>query len=828
MQEKKKTLKDRIYSLFDLLGLDCKNEKTKEILLAVLGVALILELLVRIHAFEFLEALIGIELGLPFFLSSDYLNEVFAATCTVAVLGNAILSILFGVYDKKTLGIPFQDVLNHSVVGSEQRFTIKALTLSIGFALVWYVLGCFNLLFSVLISDVFLLLFSCEDLWKFLSEKQMQKKTITEIISEVDSSRYAVYVDNWFLELRNALVPNNYQEAKEYFDLIGLVIDSSPKSEEQIQTCVGLHLQPYFNEACDRVGFVEAFHLLKEAIKYAQDDGLLDTRIALKYLDNLKSKDQVDIMYFEIKDLLDKIFQDAQFEDADKKSYAYAYFCAVFENYQMNPEAKQRKLDDILSYFCNLHGDDYGAYKANVIMNIVKYNILNNDNIQNRKMLFSSLVEALKQENFISSDRYIQVISEIFRAFFFAIYLEDGSLTEDYRSELLALFQTVTKDRDLISLSFMTLISDEIDKVVAFLALDSISKGDKPRTFWDYRSPGMTWKKVVWTAEELISFAFCTSHLISSTLDGREFYRILESNEFKDDEKIFLCKTLLNQYSCDGFSEELKNRAQQVIKFCKFNPSRKLLYWKQEHAYYQEKLIELESIINGAYLTAYRKSNQEIFGGVRELFDGSNFFVYDPQLSLFPGKRIMIKSSSEYIYKNFWQHAPKRVGDELKKYLLGYLKKTLTPLPLNFKMEGVCVLLAELEAKECLYRNYQYTDDWALHNLRSTQEYQKLSQLINKIPCDKSYQIPYKIFARKEHIPFNFQLQYEVRNLSDEECERYVAAKTKDGLCTVAGFRFDPKHAKEYVEKNLLIEEATVFIHVSLEPDDGFQIQIQH
>ena len=828
MQEQEKTLKDRVYSLFDLLKLDCKNEKTKEILLTVLAVALILELLVRIHAFEFLEALIDIELGLPFFLSSDYLNEVFAATCTVAVLGNAILSILFGVYDKKTLGIPFQDVLNHSVVGSEQRFTIKALTMSIGFALVWYVLGCFNLLFSVLISDVFLLLFSCEDLWRFLSEKQMQKKTITEIISEVDSSRYAVYVDNWFLELRNALVPNNYQEAKEYFDLIGLVIESSPESEEQIQTCVGLHLQPYFNEACDRVGFVEAFHLLKEVIKYAQDDGLLCTRIALKYLDNLKSKDQVDIMYFEIKDLLDRIFQDAQFEDADKKSYAYAYFCAVFENYQMNPEAKQEKLNDILSYFCDLHGDDYGAYKANVIMNIVKYKILNNDNIQNRKMLFCSLVEALKQENFISSDLYIQVISEIFRAFFFAIYLEDGSLTEDYRSELLALFQTVTKDRDLISLSFMTLISDEIDKVVDFLVLDSISNGDKPRTFWDYRSPGMTWKKVVWTAEELISFALCTSHLISSTLDGREFYRILESHEFKDDEKIFLCKTLLNQYSCDGFSDELNNRAQQILEFCQFNHSEELLYWKQEHAYYQEKIIELETLINCTHLTKDRKSNQEIFQGVQKLFDRNSFFEYDPQFSLFPGKRVMLKSSFEYISSNSWKNAPKRVGSKLREYLLWYLKETLPHLPLSFKMEGVCTLIAELEAKDYLYRNYQYTDDWALQNLNSTQEYQKLLQLINRIPCDKSYQIPCKIFVKKKNIPFNFQLQYEARNLSDEECEKYVAAYTKDGLCTVAGFRFDSKHAKEYIKKNLLIEEATVFIHVSLGPDDGFQIQIQH
>ena len=122
-------------------------------------------------------------------------------------------------YDKKTLGVPFQDVLNHSLVGREQKFTIEALSASIIFSLLWYVLGCYNLLFSVLIADVFLLVFSCEDLWRFLSDKGMQRKTIIDIINEVDSSRYAVYVDNWFKELNEALVPNNSKEAQEYFNL---------------------------------------------------------------------------------------------------------------------------------------------------------------------------------------------------------------------------------------------------------------------------------------------------------------------------------------------------------------------------------------------------------------------------------------------------------------------------------------------------------------------------------------------------------------------------------------------------------------------------------
>lgn len=217
---------------FILSGIDCVNDFTKKILVILFVIAVTMEAFVQENAFDLLDSILGFEMGLPLLLSTDYLNEVFAATCTIAVLGNAILSILFGVYDKKTLGVPFQDVLNYSMVGKEQRFTIKALTISIVFALLWYVLGYFNLLFSVLLADVILLLFSCEDLWRFLSDKKMQRKTITEIINEVDPSRYAVYVDNWFKELQNTLVPNNYDEAKQYFDLIRLVIDFAPPKQK--------------------------------------------------------------------------------------------------------------------------------------------------------------------------------------------------------------------------------------------------------------------------------------------------------------------------------------------------------------------------------------------------------------------------------------------------------------------------------------------------------------------------------------------------------------------------------------------------------------------
>ncbi len=42
------------------------------------------------------------------YVSEEYLNELFGATCTVTVLGNAMLSLLFGTSDKVIRGINFR------------------------------------------------------------------------------------------------------------------------------------------------------------------------------------------------------------------------------------------------------------------------------------------------------------------------------------------------------------------------------------------------------------------------------------------------------------------------------------------------------------------------------------------------------------------------------------------------------------------------------------------------------------------------------------------------------------------------------------------------
>lgn len=793
----------------------CANKRLKRILIALWSIAIIIE------------ALVTTETWVCIRLSSDYLNEVFSATCTVAVLGNAILSILFGVYDKKTLGIPFQDVLNHSKIGGEQRFTIEVLTTSIVFAIVWYVLGCYNLLFAVLIQNVFLLLFSCDDLWNFLSDKETQNKTITEIIRDVDPSRYAVYVDNWFKDLNDALVPNNETEVEEYCGLFGLIIESAPENEAQIRSCISRHLQAYFNTACEKLGFVEAFGLLRRIIKFAPKDDDLGTRIALKYLERLKIQELIDTVNCEIADLVEQIFEDKHFIDEDKAMYAYNYFCAVFDNVHMNMTHKIEQTQKLLNFYCNLHEASYGSIKAKVIMNIVKYRIIDNDDVEGRRRLFFLLVEALNKKGHLSSDKYyIATISQIYRAFYFIIYLEDGSLKESYRRDLCALFQSPTNEKDRNPLSFMTLIYERAETVIQWLVMSAAGFGEKPKLFWEYRSSAMNWKKIVWTREEVTAFAFYAYKLIGGNIDGHPFVSVLESDEYTCDEKLAICKTILAQYDSVGFNSLMQNRVQQLSELSGITAANLDVFWENEHVYYQEKTLELVSAINQDSFSASKLKNADIWRNVQAQYKDGSLFQFDTSCSLFPGIRHTFPSTYEVLYEGFWKSVPDRVGNKIGNYLNKYIQEIMPHLVLSFKMDGINTLLNTLDGEMYRYRNYKYTNDISFGPmLRNTTEFKKLSSLLAAIPYDEKSQLCGYYFLKKDRIPFNFLLQYELRSLSSNQRTQSVARYEKDGMYAIGGFYFDYIHAMKYAERNILLEEITIFIHVDSQSGDGFQIQ---
>lgn len=240
-----------------------KSKKSIEILIFGFGIGLLLD------AFVVVTGIVLIPVG------EDYLNEVFGAACSVAVLGNAMLSLLFGSTDKAIQGIPFQDILNLSTFGDDQRLTIVSTTGFIIFAIAAYTWELYTTLTLIVCADAFLILSSSLDIWKIHSDKEKQEKTLNEIISRATASNCEIYVGNWFSELELALSSNSDFAVQEFCDMIDKMTATKSEAEHLINAVIARHLPRFFETACERVGFAQAYRFFKQ-INHIRPEGFVD------------------------------------------------------------------------------------------------------------------------------------------------------------------------------------------------------------------------------------------------------------------------------------------------------------------------------------------------------------------------------------------------------------------------------------------------------------------------------------------------------------------------------------------------------------------------
>ena len=384
------------------------------------------------------------------YVSEDYLNEVFGATCTVAVLGNAMLSLLFGSSEKMIRGVPFQDILHSTKFGSNQLMTIIATTISIPCAVCVYAFGFYTTLTIIICMDAFVILLSSLNLWKLLSSEEAQKKVINEMIYEVPPAQLDAYVDNWFHELELSLNTNYESAVQEFSELIEKLAATTSDENHPLNTTIARHLPDFFGAACEKVGFPNAYKLFKR-INHIRPDGFVDCEIsAIDYIKSLKYYETINSHNRNIPAIVTEIIEKMDASSWEKVSYVYQYFCAIFENAYFNAGIRDDLLRGIMDVLCDIRDENEGEIKKEVLLLIVKYDILLNENKDNRMYLFHILSEYLLRKNRYTDDQsFITTIAEIFQAFFFFIYRERETLTEEYRSSLIELFHSKPSQKRL-------------------------------------------------------------------------------------------------------------------------------------------------------------------------------------------------------------------------------------------------------------------------------------------------------------------------------------------------------------------------------------------
>ena len=792
----------------------CKNKK----LLMIIGVLLLIAILAEVYV-EAAPAPLAI-------VGSDYADAIFSATCIVAVLGNALLSILFGASSKPILGVPFHDVLHHSTLGSEQRFTIVAMISSIVFSIPAYVWAWVNILTVLLIADVFLLLSSSLLLWECLSDEEMQNKIVTEIIGCVPSSKYSVYIDNWFRDLGEALVPNNQGEISKYYNLFRLASLVSKDKRCSIDKTIIRHIPKFFETASKELGFTEAYALLIEIEGILPEADIDTDKIAFDYLKNLKYKDSVSAYYQNTSEVAESIIESTGMSNSLKEDFTYRYISSIIDNPYLSAETKKDLMAPLMRYLCNLRSDKNCEVKKTILLKIVKHDVILSEDSSCRGVLFQLLTESLQRNTHYNADEaFISIVSEVFRAFYLFIYHETGTLTEKYRNDLFSLYHYIPDDKNVVALSFNALVIKHREEVIKWLIKDAAVFNRNKNAFWDYFSPAMNCKRIVWSYEKVTQFAFCFYRLNDYIHIDKPYVQVLESNEFSDDEKISLCHEVLELFSSTGLHPVAVEMIDQIRRLIQFG-NKESLYYEQEHQYFQDKLIALQKK-QQSELNCRRISNSEIRAMIRSQHFSKGVFCFDDSAPLYPGKRVRILGRFVEKDRFYPRNTINEIARQLRKILNNIISSQLRCVHVDFGANGISTLLAELQSGAYCYRNYVYVNDYGIKAIdRSSDEYKQLCEVVEKIPFDMSMCLDAKAFMKSDKIPFNCLVQYEMIKPKESAYAEFVKSlQQEDGRYLISTHHLDYDHALEYAQENYEFECVDVFICATIDEETGFQLK---
>lgn len=786
--------------------------------LVILGTGFLLGLL--------LDVLVGIRGAGWIKVSEDFPNEAFAAACTVAVLGNAILSLLFGSSEKVIRGIPFQDILHSSKFGSEQQLTIVATTFSIILALLAYSkVFCTTLSFIVCL-DAYLILSASIDLWTILSDQKMQMNVVNEIIADDEATRYDAYVDRWFYDLNQSLYFNNEKSISDFCNLIGGINATTSDGEHPINQVIAQHIPPLFGSACEKIGFVDAYKLINR-VNAIRPSGFIDCEsTAIEYIKSLKYCNIINTHNRSIPTIVEAILEKMDAETWVKILFVYRYFCSVFDNAYLNQDVKNDLLVEILDVLTYLRDDNGGEEKKEVILSIVKNDIILNSNQDNRMSLFKLMTEALLRNNRYSDDHvFIGTIAEIFRAFFFYIYRETETLAEEYRNGLLDLYHVKYNEKDAISLSFTYLVMQNYEKVILWLAEDAANFDRKKRLFWDYFSPVMGFKNIVWSMPEVLRFAFCFYKLVGYSHDGHPFTHIIESDKFEDCEKMAVSREIINLYDGGKLNEVAMNVILQLEELTGAHSSRSS-FNNLEHNYFQDKLSEYAAKKSRDVLNQGALTDGTMLQMVNKELEQESVFELNPELPLRPSTMRRIEPSLVEINARQAKHSAYRIAQIIKKVINDVIERKLRKVHIDFGEQGVQTLVENLNGGDWHYRNYTHINDYAIPPLvRKSDTFKELSEIIHEIHYDNSHEITAYVFLNSPKVPYNVNVHYHLEEPNEEKCAEFVKRhQLAEGVYQIGSNRFDYSHAINYVRQNYKLEKVDFSVHVDICKSSGFSV----
>lgn len=247
-------------------------------------------------------------------------------------------------------------------------------------------------------------------------------------------------------------------------------------------------------------------------------------------------------------------FKNGKITNEEVEKILYYYFKCLLLNHICSDTLKKNLIENYIHRLTFFHmGEEEGdlTVDAKGLLNIVKYYVLRNENIEERNMIFGIITRELyySQNSFCTDDKiFYNVLSIITQAFYYSIMCEQETLSEEFRNKLKGTLRTEVSTQTLSSLKFSSLLERNIEEVMSAIG-KRINLVDGLERLFEYFPPFSMTKRVIWTKGFNVTFFLALFVIFSDEIGYYSPYKYFIDWENLDDKsKLSILMKMTQKY----------------------------------------------------------------------------------------------------------------------------------------------------------------------------------------------------------------------------------------------------------------------------------------
>lgn len=752
-----------------------------------------------------------------FSVSESYLDQIFTALCTLAVLGPTMQSVIVGAYQYKFLGFTVRELLNYLPNQPDLMYTIWFSFLAVGIAMICLAAKLYTTMTVLTVCVIILIGESFLDIWKLLTLSDEE-----DLVKELQAGNkisLEVYYAKWFPEVQQALTDGDEEKSRSYIDLIRSISQTSNEKSENI---LQAHARAIFPDACDRLGFVDAFKLILLLNDWTFN-GLDSRAVATDYINQIRFCPDNELFKYRIASTVDDIFERLNLDDDDKIYYAYRYYWAIEQNTVAGDAVRREIIVSLFEKLCFLYEKGTGSQRERVILYVARH-ILETEDVPDRQMQWDLLIGELYQHRYSHDKCYIGVIAQIFRALYFYCHFETETLQEEFREGLVKLCTFSRRGKETNYPSLNKLVLQKKHELLKWFSED-LKEQHFGINMFDYFPAYDNGKTVVWDVETCTYFAFWF-YLLVGYPGGLFPYEIHSDSLNKND--ISVCIAIVSNFNeQENLSENAGKKVQMMKTFLQAEYSLEGINAKRNFQYFNHALADIRKKENEERNAAISEDINKMNINIIEQLKKFEGVQYSQDISLTSAKRITL---APHISRNAMYGVENRayyISNVISLILNDIIKKSLRTEKLWFGKDSIYRMYTLLSGNEYKYTDYLYTDDWGFsQEIRSSDKFEELKSLISKMELIPTRDLQHMVFLC-EPIRFNAHVdEYALREPTDDQCEKFVDQyKVADGKYRIDGVLYSHTQAIDCA-RTFKTEYCVLSIATNVDAVSGFQVEL--